>query len=120
MVNGAPSLLCGCHRPLSGRVYSPVVGIDTPRSIFELWFKAGETEAFLLGDEPRSISPQELSSGMCALWCHLPFVVQAHKVHCLGTALAPPQPWEFRQLAQVSLRQYSDIDTSADPLAHDQ
>lgn len=52
---------------LSGRVGSSVVGIDASRSIFEWWCEVGKTGVPLLGEEPLSTPPQELSPGRCTL-----------------------------------------------------
>lgn len=73
---GSP-LLCSCHSPITGKVCFPVVGVDIPRFIFELYCEVGRA-----GDEPLNIPPQELSTSKCALWCHLSLIVYAHKVHC--------------------------------------
>lgn len=76
------SLFCGFHSPVRGGGCSPVVGVDTTRSISELQCDVGRAGALPLGNEPLSIPPQELSIGKCALWCHLSPIVWAHKVCC--------------------------------------
>ena len=82
VVTKAFSLLCGCHSPVGGRVCSPLVGVEDPRSVSELRCEIGGTGACLVGEEPLSIPPQELSTRECALWCCLSPVVWAQKVHC--------------------------------------
>ena len=81
MLSVTSSLLCGCHIPVEVRVCSPVVGVETPRSVPELQCELGGTGALLLGEEPLSIPPQELSTGKCTLCCCPSPIVCAHKVH---------------------------------------
>lgn len=57
MLSRASSLLCGCDSPAGGRVCSLVVGIDTSRSVSELWCEAGRTGVLPLGEKPLSIPP---------------------------------------------------------------
>ena len=88
--------VCGCHNPLRGRVCSPVVGVEAPRSVSELWYKVGGTGVLLLGEETLSIPLQELSTGKCTLWCRLSPIVYAHKVHCCWHC-----PWPCLGLANT-------------------
>ena len=74
-------MFCDCHSPVKGRACSPVIGVEAPRSISELWCEVGRTRALLLGDKPLSSPHLELSTSEYALWCHLIHVVWAHKVH---------------------------------------
>ena len=62
MLNGASSLLWGCHIPVGIRVSSPVVGVEVLRSVSELRCEVGITGALLLGEDTLSIPPQELST----------------------------------------------------------
>ena len=89
MLSRASSLLCGCHSPVRGKVCSPDVRVEAPRSVSELWCEVGGTQTLPLGDEPLSIPLQELSTGKCTLWCHLSLNVQAHKVHYCLHCLQP-------------------------------
>ena len=68
MLDGASSLLCGCHSPVGGRVCSsPVVGLEAIRLGSKLWCEVGGTGMLLLGMEPLCIPPQELPTRTCAL-----------------------------------------------------
>ena len=89
ILSRASSSLCGCQSPVWDRVCSPVVGVEAPRSISELWCEVGGTGTLLLREELLCIPPQELSTERCTLWCHLPPVVWAHKVYCCWHC---PQP----------------------------
>ena len=86
MLSGASSLFYGCQSPVGGRICSPVVGVDAPRSTSELRCEVGRSGTLPLGEELLSIPPQELSTRECTLWCCLSPVMQAHKVqffsHC--------------------------------------
>ena len=90
MLSSASSLLCDCLSPFRSRVCSPVVRVDTLRSVSELWCEIGGIEMLLLGEKPLSIPLQELSTEKCPLWCHLSPTMWAHKIHCCWHC---PQPW---------------------------
>ena len=114
MLNGASSLLCGCHIPVGGRVCSPAVGVEAPRSGSKLQYEVGGTGALPLGEEPLSIPLQELSTRKCTLWCRLSLVLCAHKVHCCWHC-----PWphlECWQSAWMSLRRCAHKAAGEDPL----
>ena len=71
------------------RISSPVVGVEAPRSGSKLQCELGRTGVLLLGKEPLCIPPQELSTGTCAVRCHLSPFVHSHKVYCFGHCLWP-------------------------------
>ena len=77
------------HSSVRGRICSPVFGVDTPRSVSELWYEVDGTGVLLLGGEVVSIPPQKLSAGKCALWYHLSLSVWAIKYTISGTGLGP-------------------------------
>lgn len=104
MLMKSSSLLFGCYSTVRGRVCSLVVGVDAPRSISDLWCEVYRIGALLLGEEPLSTPPQEVSNEKCALWYLLSPVMWAHKVQLLALPLGLPQLLEFRQMAGVSLR----------------
>ena len=81
MLGRASSLLCGCHSPIGGRVCTPVVGEEAPRSSSKLWCEVVRTGALLLGKGPLHIPPQDLSTGMCTLLYCLSPIVHTHNVH---------------------------------------
>ena len=58
MLGRASSLLCGCHSPVRGRVCSPVVRVEAPRSGSKLQCEVGGTGALSLGKELLCILPQ--------------------------------------------------------------
>ena len=60
-------MLCGCHRPVEGRVCFLSVEVEAPSSISELWCEVGGTVALPLGEEPLSIPPLEPSTGECVV-----------------------------------------------------
>lgn len=37
------------HSSVRGRICSPIFGVDTPRSIYELWYEVDGTGVLLLG-----------------------------------------------------------------------
>lgn len=76
------SLVCGGHCSVRGQVCFLVVGVETPRSVSELWHKIDWIAVFPLGEEPLSSPALELCISECALSCYLSVVVQAYKVHC--------------------------------------
>ena len=65
MLGRASSLICGCHSPLGGRVCSPLVGVEAPRSGSKLHSEIGGTGLLPLGKEPPSVLLQELFTGTC-------------------------------------------------------
>lgn len=89
-VKHGSSWLCGCQNPTGDHVCSPVVGVEAPGSVPELWCEIGGTGALPLGREPLSNPLQELSPGG-ALRCHPSILVilgWAHRVHCCWSC-----PW---------------------------
>ena len=113
MLNGASSLLYGCHSPVGGRICSLVVGLEAPISVCELWFEVGRIGALPLREKPLSIPLMELSTGECALWCHLSPVSQSTLLLALPSDL--PQLWECQKSALLSLRCCFHKTISADP-----
>ena len=77
MLGRAFSLLCGCHSPVGGRVYSPVVDIEAPWSVSELQCEMGGTGALLLGKSHSILLPR-----ICPLGC-VPCDIICHPFHAL-------------------------------------
>ena len=100
MLSGVSSLVFGCPSPIRGRVCSPFVGVEAPRFVSELWCEVGGTGAFLLKGEPLSVPHQTCPQGnmLCGITC------ADSRSTLLALPSAPPQLWECRWLAQVSLR----------------
>ena len=82
MLDGASSLLWGCHDPIGGRVYSQNIVVEVPRSSSKLQCEVGGTGVLMLEKELLRIPPQELVPGSCTLWHHMPPGMCAHSIHC--------------------------------------
>ena len=102
------------HSSVRGRICSPVFGVDTPRSVSELWYEVDGTGVLLLGGEVVSIPPQKLSSGNCALWYHLSLSVWAIKYTISGTGLGPASSVGMPAIDTVFLRFCCHKATSTD------
>ena len=89
MLSKASSLLCDCHSPVWDRVCSSVVGVEAPRSGFNLQCEVRGTGTLPLGEESLSIPPQGLSTTKWTLWCHLSPIACTDKVHCGWHCLQP-------------------------------
>lgn len=89
------------HSSVRGRICSPVFGVDTPRSVSELWYEVDGTGVLLLGGEVVSIPPQKLSAGKCALWYHLSLSVWAIKYTISGTGLGPASAMGIQAISLV-------------------
>ena len=57
MLNGASSLLFGCHSPFRDRVCSLIVGVEAPRSISKQRCEVGRTGMLFLAEVPLCICP---------------------------------------------------------------
>ena len=69
----------------------PVIGLETPRSVSELWRDKGETDVLTLAEEPLNIPLLEFSTRKHAMRCFLSPSVQVHKAHswrCLQRCLS--------------------------------
>ena len=77
------SLLCSVlvNSPASNGVCSLVIGVETPRSVSELWHEKGETDVLTLAEEPLNIPLLGFSTGKHAMCCFLSPSVQVHKAH---------------------------------------
>ena len=75
---------------LSGAVSAsshPVVGVETPRSISELWCKVDRIGVFPLREESLIIPLPELFIRQCTLLCHFLPIVRAYKIHSFWQCL---------------------------------
>ena len=86
-----------------GQGLLPSFGVDTLRSVSKLQCEIGGARVLLLGEEPLSTPPQKLSIRKCTLVSPVTCCVGSQSTMILTLPLTPPQLWEFRQLAQVSL-----------------
>ena len=86
-----------------GQGLLPSFGVDTLRSVSKLQCEIGGARVLLLGEEPLSTPPQKLSIRKCTLVSPVTCCVGSQSTIILTLPLTPPQLWEFRQLAQVSL-----------------
>ena len=121
MLSGASSLLCGCHSPVGSSVYPLVVGVETLRSVSDVWCEIGGIGALPLREEPLSVPLPELSTVKCAPWCHLKPIVKAHKVYCWWHALGPTSTLGMQAVVPgvpqaLCLQSHQRKSTSADPL----
>lgn len=85
-----------------GQGLLPRFGVDTLRSVSKLQCEMGGAQVLPLGEEPLS-TPQELSIRNCTLVSPVTCCVGSQSTMLLTLPSTPPQLWEFRQLAQVSL-----------------
>lgn len=75
---GPPLFSVIVNNPVRGRVCSPFVGVEAPRSDSKLQCEVGRTRTLPLGKEPLCVPPQELFAVMCnsvtlpATWCAHP------------------------------------------------
>lgn len=96
MLSRASYLLCTCNSPVGDEVCSPVIAVEAPKLVSELWYEVGGTGMLLLGVQPLCIPPQKLSTRKWALWCCLSPAV------C--TTLSPTSVEEYRLSPWISLR----------------
>ena len=78
---GPPLRSVVVNSPASNGVCSLVIGVETPRSVSELWHDKGETDVLTLAEEPLDIPLLEFSTRKHAMRCFLSPSVQVHKAH---------------------------------------
>ena len=81
ILNRASWLLCGCHCLVRGRVWSSVVDVGAPWSVFELWSWSA-IWGMCVYSTPTGRGATEYSCAECALLCHLCLVLWAPRGHC--------------------------------------
>lgn len=114
------SVLCGCHSPVRGRVCSPTVGIEAPRSVSNPKCGVGQTGMLPLGEEPLNFPLLELPNGECALWCHLSSIVPLI-MYSLGILLGPASAVRMQAIGpgvpqMLCSQSYQHRDEGANPM----
>lgn len=117
MLNGASSLLCGCHSTVRVRVCFLVVRKEAPRSISKLHCVVGRTGVLPLQEEQLSILPLELftRSTLCGIACHPLWGLTKYTI--VYTTLGPTSTVGIQTISPVSLTHYVHKATNADPQA---
>ena len=102
MLSRASCLLCNCHSPVGDKVCFPVIAVEAPKLVSELWYEVGGNGVLLLGVQPLCMPPQKLSTRKWALWCSLLCALTKYTV--VGTTLDPTSVEEYRPSPWISLR----------------
>ena len=110
MLNGASSLLCGCHSAVRVRVCSLVVRKEAPRSLSKLHCVVGRIGVLPLQEEQLSILPLELFTREHTLWGLTKYTI-------VYTTLGPTSTVGIQTISPVSLTHYVQKATNADPQA---
>ena len=117
MLNGASSLLCGCHSTVRVWVCSLVVRKEVPRSISKLHCKVGRIGVLPLQEEPWSILPLELFTSEHTQWYRLSPIVGAYKEHYCAHYPGPHLHCVNTDNQPLSLTHYVHKATNAEPQA---
>ena len=107
ILSRASYLLYTCHSPVGDEVCSPVIAVEAPKLVSELWYEVDGTGVLLLGVQPLCIPPQKLSTRKWALWCCLS--------PAMCTTLSPTSAEEDRPSPWISLRFCAHKTSRADP-----